>query len=428
MSSLRSSVKKGTEITGSQALGARAGEFAEGGQTGDRRALDSAPVSGTEAKNRADGTLPASPQRAAPASSGAKRGRPPWLRLAVMVVIAAGAIAYGKWRSFQAPKLPPGFAGSNGRIEAIEVHVTTKLPGRIFDELVREGDFVTAGQVVAHMDISVLKAQLGEAKANIARAEISIETARSTLAQRESEKTAAESIVAEREAELDLATSEYNRTKELVGKGGLSEAQFDIKRASLHRARAALATARANVSAADAAITSARTGIIAARANVESARAAAERIQADINDSTLKAPRTGRIQYRVSQPGEVLPAGGRVLNMIDLTDVYMNFFLPEAVAGRIKIGAEVRLVLDALPQYVIPAQVSFVADIAQFTPKTVETAQERQKLAFRIRAHIAPELLRRYSRDVKAGMPGMAYVQLDREAPWPAHLQVKLPQ
>jgi HlyD family secretion protein len=182
------------------------------------------------------------------------------------------------------------------------------------------------------------------------------------------------------------------------------------------------------MAASAAAIATAKTEIIAAGANVESARAAVERIQADINDSTLKSPRTGRVQYRVSQPGEVLPAGGRVLNIIDLTDVYMNFFLPEAAAGRVKIGAEVRLVLDALPRSVIPARVSFVADVAQFTPKTVETALERQKLAFRIRAHIAPELLAQYSRDVKAGMPGMAYVRLDPEAPWPGHLQVKLPR
>jgi HlyD family secretion protein len=106
----------------------------------------------------------------------------------------------------------------------------------------------------------------------------------------------------------------------------------------------------------------------------------------------------------------------------------MTFFLPEAAAGRVKQGAEVRLVLDAAPQYVIPAKVTFVASVAQFTPKTVETAEERQKLAFRIKAHIPPELLKKYIRTVKTGLPGVAYVQLDPEAPWPAHLEVKLPQ
>ncbi len=428
MTSTPSTMKADTESETAPALGSLLDESATGVQMSHSHTLDSAPVSDTRIRNGVNGPSPAPLKQTASTGFGANMFWSSLLSLAAVGAIAAGAIGYLKWQSIQPPKLPPGFASSNGRIEAIEVHVATKLAGRIFDELVREGDFVSAGQVVAHMDISVLKAQLGEAKANVARAQLSIETARSTLAQRESEKTAAEAVVAEREAELVLATSEYNRTRELVGKGGLSEAQLDIKRASFYKAKAALASARANVSASAAAINTAKTAIIAAEANVESARAAAERIQVDIDDSTLKAPRTGRIQYRVSQPGEVLPAGGRVLNLIDITDVYMNFFLPEAAAGRVKIGAEVRLVLDALPRSVIPARVSFVSDVAQFTPKTVETAQERQKLAFRIRAHIAPDLLQRYSRDVKAGLPGMAYVQLDPDAAWPAYLEVKLPQ
>jgi len=103
------------------------------------------------------------------------------------------------------------------------------------------------------------------------------------------------------------------------------------------------------------------------------------------------------VQYRVAQPGEVVGAGGRVINMVDLSDVYMTFFLPTALAGRVAMGTEVRLVLDAIPQYVIPAQVSFISDVAQFTPKTVETANEREKLMFRIRAQIPVELLKNIS-------------------------------
>jgi len=87
----------------------------------------------------------------------------------------------------------------------------------------------------------------------------------------------------------------------------------------------------------------------------------------------------------------------------------------------------VRLVLDALPQYVVPAKASFVADVAQFTPKTVETASERQKLMFRIKAQIPPELLKKYIRDVKTGLPGVAYVKTDPDAEWPANLQNLVP-
>ena len=172
----------------------------------------------------------------------------------------------------------------------------------------------------------------------------------------------------------------------------------------------------------------ARSQVIGTRSLIEASRAAIERLQVDIDDSALKTPRDGRVQYRVAQPGEVLPAGGRVLNLVDLSDVYMTFFLPTAAAGRVALGTEVRLILDANPQYVIPAKVSFVADVAQFTPKTVETEQERQKLMFRIKAQIHPDLLKKHITQVKTGLPGMAYVRLDPGAEWPTHLRVKLPQ
>src|SRR3546814_7602187 len=105
--------------------------------------------------------------------------------------------------------------------------------------------------------------------------------------------------------------------------------------------------------------------------------------------------------------------------MVDLTDVYMTFFLPTGQAGRVALGAEARLVLDAAPQYVVPAAISFVADVAQFTPKTVETEEERQKLMFRIKARIAPDLLREHLLQVKTGLPGMAYVRLAPRVDWP---------
>jgi HlyD family secretion protein len=88
----------------------------------------------------------------------------------------------------------------------------------------------------------------------------------------------------------------------------------------------------------------------------------------------------------------------------------------------------VRLILDAAPQFVIPAHISFVADVAQFTPKTVETASERQKLMFRVKAKIDSKLLKQHITQVKTGLPGMAYVRLDQQAGWPSHLHIQLPE
>jgi HlyD family secretion protein len=368
----------------------------------------------------------AAPRQPAPARFRTALGKHKGLLL-LPVLLVAGVAGYFAWLHFRPAKLPEGFASSNGRIEATEIDVATKLAGRILDELVDEGDFVTAGQEVAHMDIETLKAERREAVAKLGVATSAVASARSTLAQRESEKAAAEAVVAQRRAEFSLATSNLDRAKHMYGRGGISQEEFDTEQSKYYSANAAVLSAKANVAAADAAIATAHSLIIAAKANEQSAQATIDRTQADINDSTLKAPRDGRVQYRVSQPGEVLPAGGKVLNMVDLNDVYMTFFLPEAQAGRVQQGAEVRLVLDAAPDLVIPARATFVANVAQFTPKTVETAEERQKLTFRIKAHIPPELLKKYIRDVKTGLPGVAYVQLDPQAPWPAHLEVKLP-
>jgi HlyD family secretion protein len=180
-----------------------------------------------------------------------------------------------------------------------------------------------------------------------------------------------------------------------------------------------VAAARAQQAAAEAAVSSAKAQVIDAKAAVEAADAAIESIDADLDDSVLRSPRRGRVQYRVAQPGEVLSAGGRVLNLVDLTDVSMTFFLPTEDAGRVALGSEVRLVLDAIPQYVVPAKATFVADVAQFTPKTVETQEERLKLMFRVKARIEPELLERYIKQVKTGLPGMAYVKVAPDAEWP---------
>jgi HlyD family secretion protein len=348
-----------------------------------------------------------------------------WLVLAAAIVV--GIAAYFAWKFFQPSKLPPGFASSNGRIEATEIDVATKLAGRIADVKVDEGDFVTAGQVVAHMDIEALAAELREAEARHREAKSAVKTANKTVEQRKNEKEAAQAVVKQRVAELDLAIKKLARAEGLLKVGGMSKEDTDIRLADLSTAEAAITKAKADVAAAEAAIATAESQIIRSQASVEAAQATIERIRADVNDSSLTAPCDGRVQYRIAQRGEVLNAGGRVLNMVDLTGVYMTFFLPTEWAGRVKLGAEVRLVLDAAQQFVIPAKVSFVADVAQFTPKTVETAEERQKLTFRIKAHIEPELLRKYVRDVKTGLPGMAYVKLDPQVAWPAHLEVKLP-
>lgn len=343
----------------------------------------------------------------------------------VLVLTVLGVVA---WQKFGGSDKDKGLISGNGRIEAVEIDVAAKTAGRVREILVREGDFVTAGQVVAAMDTEVLEAQLREAEAYYRQTQTSIATERSQLAQRESEKAAAVAVVRQREAELVNARKRWERSSELVSKGAVSQQETDDDLTRLQSAMAAVSSARAQVAAADAAIATARTLVVGAESKVDAARATIERIQADIGDSALKSPRDGRVQYKVAQPGEVVGAGGRVLSLVDLSDVYMTFFLPTAAAGKVALGTEVRLVLDAAPGYVIPARVSFISDVAQFTPKTVETASEREKLMFRVRAQIPVELLKKHITRVKTGLPGMAYVRLDATTPWPERLATGLVQ
>ncbi|MFH1339721.1 MAG: HlyD family efflux transporter periplasmic adaptor subunit [Pseudomonadota bacterium] len=349
-----------------------------------------------------------------------------WL-LAALVAVVAMAGYYG-WQKFGGRNLPDGIASGNGRIEAVEIDISTRTPGRIREILVTEGDFVTAGQVLARMDTDQLEAQRRQAEAQLRRAVVSVDTAKSLVTQREAEKTAAVAVLAQREAQLDTADRKLARSEQLIKTNTVSQQVLDDDRASAQGMKAAVAAAQAQIAASEAAISSSRALVIDAGAAVDAAQAAIESITVEINDSTLRSPRDGRVQYRVAQPGEVLAAGGRILNLVDLGDVYMTFFLATAQAGRVAIGAEVRLVLDAAPQYVIPAKATYVADVAQFTPKTVETEEERQKLMFRIKARISPELLRKHIKQVKTGLPGMAYVLLDPRGEWPKSLKGTLVQ
>ena len=355
-----------------------------------------------------------------------RTGQRIWLTVGVLAVLAAGG--YYAWQNSHNGALPEGLASGNGRIEAVEIDVSAKSPGRIKEILVDEGDFVKAGDVLARMDTTQLEAQRRQAEAQLQRAGIGVDTANTLIVQREAERTAAAAIVTQRQAEFDAAERTLKRSEQLAASNTISQQVLDNDRAAERSSAAAVAAAEAQLAASAAAINAARAQVVDAQAAVDSAQAAIESIVAEIDDATLRSPRDGRVQYRVAEPGEVLGSGGRVLNLVDLGDVYMTFFLPTAQAGRVAIGAEVRLVLDAAPRYVIPAKATFVADVAQFTPKTVETEEERQKLMFRIKAQISPELLRKYIQQVKTGLPGVAYVRIDPDVEWPAALQGTLLQ
>jgi len=295
--------------------------------------------------------------------------------------------------------LPEGIVKTNGRIEATQVDVSAKYAGRLATLTVNEGDEVTAGQVVARISSPEYEAQLRGARAQVLRA-------KEALAE-------AEALIAQRKAERTLAKTDLERGQPLVEKGFLTKQVFDQRVAKADATEAALRAAEAQRESAQFAI--------------QSAQAEVERIEAILVDLVLVSPRDGRVQYRLARAGEVVAAGQRILTILDLSDVYMTIYLPAAQAGLLQLGDEARMILDPVPQYVVPATISFVATDAQFTPKSVETAEEREKLMFRVKLQVDPKVLAKYHKDVKTGVRGMGFVRTSPAVAWPPDLAVKLP-
>jgi HlyD family secretion protein len=319
-----------------------------------------------------------------------------WLRIALVLAVMLGVAGGGFywWRHSQA-QLPAGIAWGNGRIEADEIDIDTKFAGRIAEILADEGTMVKAGQVVARMDTRDLAASLKKSEAQVQQAEKAIEEANANEVQQTTQ--------------MLLAQQEFDRATYLVQRGAETKEVLDQRQQQLDGAKAALKAAQARVTEAQHAL--------------EASTHDVELYTVDIADNTLVAPKDGRIQYRIANVGEVLPAGGKVFTMLDISYVYMDIYLPTQEAGKVKFGADARIVLDAVPNVAIPAKVSFIATQAQFTPKTVETKDERDKLMFRIRVKIDPDRLRARADRVRSGLPGVGYVLLDPAVAWPPRLQ-----
>ena len=306
----------------------------------------------------------------------------------VVLLLAAGGFGY--WKSLH-DRLPEGLSMGNGRLEATEVQIATKTPGRLAEVRVNEGDKVLKGQLLARIDTRTLEAQRNQAEAEVLRA-------RENFA-------AAQANVQLRQSELLLAGQELKRIRELSQRGYASRQLLDQQQARFDTSNSALVAAKAQVAAVQAAI--------------GAAQAQVAQLTSEIDDASLRAPIDGVIQLRLAEPGEVLGAGGRVLLLIDPSDQYMNLYLPAAVVGRLTVGDEARIVLDALPDQALPAKISFVAAKSQFTPKEVETRDERQKLVFRVKVRLTdPNAVPQ----AKPGMPGAGYVRTD-PVDWPANLQ-----
>jgi len=244
------------------------------------------------------------------------------------------------------------------------------------------------------MDTSDIEASLGKAQAEVEVAKHALEEAGANLKAQG--------------ATVTLAQQELDRTGKLLAQGFATHELLDQRRQAFDSANASFSAARQRVAQAE--------------RSIDAATHDVELYKVNIADNSLIAPRDGRIQYRIANVGEVVPAGGRVFVMLDIGYVYMDVYLPTRDVGKLRIGSDARITLDAYPGLAVPAKVAFIATQAQFTPKTVETRDERDKLMFRVRLKIDPALLKAHEEAVRSGLPGMGYVRTDPNAAWPEKL------
>lgn len=318
-----------------------------------------------------------------------------WIILFILVIIVgAGAYYYNQQ---QLDREPEGFARSNGRLQLERIDVASLYAGRVAEVLTDEGDNIAKGDALVTLSSDQYDSQLDAA-----------------LAQR----TQAEKAVAQADAEikahqeqLRLAHVELDNAKALRRDNLISATELNKRSIAVNAQQAAVEAAEAAKAQAEAA--------------VQQAEAQIKASQATTRDLVIQAPVDGIVEYRFAQPGNVIAAGHPVMSLLDPSNTRMYLYLPTESISRIGLGDEARILLDG-QDYVWPATISFISAQAQFTPKTVETSEERQKLTYRVELKIPAEVAIAHQNYLKSGLTGIGYVKTTAEQ-WPSELEVSLP-
>lgn len=322
------------------------------------------------------------------------------IKYVILGLVVIGAVSFAVWKNqqLQAEELV-GIAAVNGRLELKRLDVATLYPGRVEEILVQEGDEVKINQPLARLSSTISQTQVSSALAQKKRAE---ETVSRALAEIDACQQQA------KVAKLELDNAFKLRRDNLI-----SSTELERRQSAYNASLAAVNTTQAAKAEAEAA--------------VAQAQAQLEKAQSQYEDMIIKAPKDGRLEYQIAEVGNVLGAGGKVVSVLDPTDTYINVFLTAHQMNQIKLGDDARIVIDGI-NAVFPAKITFVANNAQFTPKSVETTEERAKLMFKVKLQIPVDIALKYKGLLKGGMTAIGYVKYDPQAQWVEQLDVKLPQ
>lgn len=322
------------------------------------------------------------------------------IKYVILGLVVIGAVSFAVWKNqqLQAEELV-GIAAVNGRLELKRLDVATLYPGRVEEILVQEGDEVKINQPLARLSSTISQTQVSSALAQKKRAE---ETVSRALAE-----------IDARQQQAKVAKLELDNAFKLRRDNLISSTELERRQSAYNASLAAVNTTQAAKAEAEAAVTQ--------------AQAQLEKAQSQYEDMIIKAPKDGRLEYQIAEVGNVLGAGGKVVSVLDPTDTYINVFLTAQQMNQIKLGDDARIVIDGI-NAVFPAKITFVANNAQFTPKSVETTEERAKLMFKVKLQIPVDIALKYKGLLKGGMTAIGYVKYDPQAQWVEQLDVKLPQ
>ncbi len=385
----------------------------------------------------------------------------------ILAAATLGLLAWGLvslfWRDDNAPE---GILTASGRIEGEEVRVGSKIAGRVLRVLARAGEKVQAGELIAEISAEELRARVDQARAQLeaarseqerarrearaferqlaqartaaqvarARSAAEIERARAALA-------AARSRAADVRAEAERLERDLERFSALYREGAISARQLDEIRTMRDRARAQLELAERQVAEAQAALALAETTAEEVKLRELEARAVAERLaearavaeaaasrtaaasallaelQATFDETRIVSPINGTVIARLVEPGELVQPGTPVATIIDLSRLFLRVYIPEKEIGKVRLGDRARVYVDAFPDRFFAAEVSEIAQEAEFTPKTVQTPEERTRLVFAVKLRLEnPEGY------LKPGMPADAHIRWKKEAKWPEEI------
>ena len=295
-----------------------------------------------------------------------------------------------------------GVIEASGTLEATEVKVSAKVPGQIQQVHFQEGQQVTSGDTLVTLDRSTLELQWKQAQAGVDLAEA--QYGMLVKGARVEDLRLAEEALRQAEASHKIASEDYTRMKELLATNTVTQRQFDEAESRYTVAAAQLNSAKQNLQKLERFARPEE--LAAARARLNQAKAVADLLRKQLSDATIVAPVSGTVTQKPLEEGELIGVGAVVATIARLQKLDLMIYVSEQELGRVRLGGEADVVIDTYPERAFPGKVIYISPIAEFTPKNVQTKEDRTKLVFGVKLEVEnPEGI------LKAGMPADAYLR-----------------